>query len=271
MPPWLQALFLGAIQGLTEFLPISSDGHLALFQQWLGESFAFKSQPIAFDLVLHLGTLLPVLYFYRRELASILKATFSEMPKGGVSAWLKSDEHRWLAWMVVLGTIPTGLMGIGLKDVVEELFHSTTATCIGLFLTGCILYTTKLFAKDSSKEITIAFAILIGIAQGIAIAPGVSRSGCTITTALLLGIPREKAARYSFMLSIPAIVGASILMLKDGLEVPPGAGLALVVGFFTAMVVGYGALVMLVALVKRGGIHKFSYYLWPAAVVFYLL
>ncbi len=272
MPAWLQALILGAIQGLTEFLPVSSSGHLVLFQQWLGDRFTFLEQAVVFDLVLHLGTLLPVLWFYRRDLQKILAAIFGASPfgyAGGVLAWLRGDEHRWLAAMVVVATIPTGIMGVALKHEFERLFQSASAVCVALFVTGCLLFSTKLFAERAEKvqaALTPTTALLIGIAQGIAITPGISRSGSTIAVALLLGMRREQAARFSFMLFIPAIAGAVVLTLKDGVKLEGGSFLPLAIGFATALVVGYGALIMLVALVKRGGLHKFAYYLWPVSI-----
>lgn len=273
MPGWLQALILGVLQGLTEFLPVSSSGHLVVFQQWLGEGFTFLEQAVAFDLVLHVGTLLPVLWFYRKTLRDILRGTFSSSPishEGGPIAWLRADQNRWLAAMVVAATIPTGLIGVGLKDHFEKIFHSTTAVCVALIVTGALLYSTKLFERDpegTGAALTLRSALLIGLAQGMAITPGISRSGSTIAVALLLGLPRELAARFSFLLSIPAILGAVVLVMKDGVVLQESAWAALAIGFVSSMVVGYLALVMLVALVKRGGIYKFAYYLWPAAIV----
>jgi undecaprenyl-diphosphatase len=272
VPAWLQAFLLGLVQGLTEFLPVSSSGHLALVQQWLGEDFTFLEQALVFDLVLHLGTLLPVFYFYRRDLREILRSFFASSPlrhDGGPIAWLRADEHRWLASMVVVGTVPTGIMGIAFKDFFEARFHNTFDVCLELFISACLLYATKFFAERAEKvqaKLTVWVALLVGIAQGFAIAPGISRSGATIAVALLLGLPRELSARFSFLLSIPAILGAVVLMLKDGLSMQESSYGALVIGFFTSMVFGYLSLVMLVALVKRGGFHKFAYYLWPVSI-----
>lgn len=272
MPGWLQALILGVVQGLTEFLPVSSSGHLVLFQQWLGDAFMFAEDAVIFDLVLHVGTLLPVLFFYRADLVAIVQSLFSggeDLKQKGPVGWLQADRHRWLAVCVVLATIPTGAMGVGLKDVFESLFHDGRAVCGALFFTGCLLYATRFFGRGDvgRRELTIPVALLIGVAQGFAITPGISRSGSTIAIALLLGLDRDLAARFSFLLSIPAILGAVVLIAKDGVALGDEHVSALVVGFLAAMLVGYAALVMLVALVKRGGLHKFSYYLWPVAIV----
>ncbi len=274
MSGWLQALILGVLQGLTEFLPVSSSGHLVMLQTWLGKEFVFLEQAIAFDLVLHLGTLLPVLWFYRKEIAKILKALVSELPwkhEGGAGSWLRNNEERWLAAMVILAMIPTGAMGVGLKDLFKSLFHNITSVCIALFVTGCVLFATRFFGGGEKSRIQPGHALLIGIAQGIAITPGISRSGSTIATALLLGLNRELAARFSFLLSIPTILGAVVLTLKDGVNLDASAAGALAVGFFSSMLVGYAALVMLVALVKKGGLHNFSYYLWPISIIAWLM
>jgi len=271
VPGWLQALILGVVQGLTEFLPVSSSGHLVLAQHWLGEGFLFLQEAVAFDLVLHVGTLLPVLYFYRADLASIVQATFRESPfkyEGGPVGWLKGDKHRWLAFLVIIATIPTGLMGVGLKDIFESIFHDAATVCGALLFTGCLLFSTRFFAKGetSKRDLTIWMALLIGLAQGFAITPGISRSGSTIAVALMLGLDRDLAARFSFLLSIPAILGACVLVMKDGVTLSADVLPALAVGFVASMLVGYAALRMLVALVKRGGLHKFAYYLWPVAI-----
>lgn len=270
MDAWLQALLLGIVQGLTEFLPVSSSGHLVLSQAIFGEDFKFKDMAVAFDLVLHLGTLLPVLYFYRKDLVRIVRSYLTPSPSegGGLVNWLKADDARWLAAMVVVGMVPTAMIGLLLKDTFEQLFHSPQAVCIALIVTGALLLSTR-FTGGGARggALTLGVALAIGVAQGLAITPGISRSGSTIAVALLLGLDRDLAARFSFLLSIPAILGAAILVSKDGVSIPSGAGGALLIGFLASVVVGYLALVMLVALVRRGGLHNFTYYLWPAAAL----
>ena len=270
MSGWLQALLLGIVQGLTEFLPVSSSGHLVLFQIWLGDQFLFLKEAVAFDLVLHVGTLLPVLYFYRRDIGQILSALIRDLPSPSpqaVARWVAEDNHRWLAFVVVVGTIPTALMGILLKDTFESLFHDPRPVCYALIFTGFLLLSTRFFERQHGHtRLTLGMALIIGIAQGFAITPGLSRSGTTIAVALLLGVERDHAARFSFLLSIPAILGAVVLVAKDGVTLPSDAWFALLIGFVSAMVVGYLALWMLVALVRRGGLYRFAFYLWPAAI-----
>ncbi len=268
MAAWLQALLLGIVQGLTEFLPVSSSGHLVLAQAWLGDDFFAASDAVFFDLVLHVGTLLPVLWFYRADLGRIVKSVFDF---GGMDAglmpWLKADTDRWIAFLVCVATVPTGIIGATLEDTFEALFSSVTPVAIALTLTGILLFATRnLQDKASAPAFGIGMALMIGLIQGIAITPGISRSGSTIALALFLGLPRELAARFSFLLSIPAILGAVVLKSRHGIPLEGVDFSAVFVGFIAAIIVGYGALVMLVALVKRGGLHRFAWYLWPAAL-----
>ena len=253
----LHAGLLGVIQGLTEFLPVSSSGHLVLFQQFL----TVAEDEVLFDLVLHLGTLLPVLFFYRAQVRELIVD-----PIAGEGPWRQRPGVRLLA-LLVLATIPTAVIGVGLEDTFEALFDTPAALAITFAITGCLLFATR-FAGVGTRElsgVTPWQAVLLGIAQGAAITPGISRSGTTIAVALFMGIRREDAARFSFLMSVPAISGAVILKLKDvdgaGLD-PVGLG----VGFLAAMVSGYLALVLLVGLVKRGGFSYFAFYCWAAAI-----
>ncbi len=277
MSGWLQALILGIVQGLTEFLPVSSSGHLVLAEiliVWREGEFIFAKQQLAFNIVLHVGTLLPVLYYYRRDIGRILAALVRNPPLTRPSAlpgWVYSDPDRWTAFLVVVGTIPTGLIGIAFKDYFEETFNSVVPVALALLVTGVLLLLTRVLERpDGRVRLALWMALLIGISQGFAITPGISRSGTTIAVALLLGIERDQAARFSFLLSIPAILAAFTLETKNaldaGLTLPPGGYTALAVGFVSSMVVGYLALWMLVGLVRRGGFYLFTIYLWPAAV-----
>jgi len=271
MADWLQSLILGIIQGLTEFLPVSSSGHLVLFQAWLGDTFFASGDEVFFDLVLHVGTLLPVLWFYRADVAAIARSPMAGpglKEAGGLMAWLRAEPSRWVAAMVVVATIPTGLIGVLLEEQFEHLFSTVTPVCIALLCTGALLLSTRWIPErtDGTVALTLRTALLIGLAQGLAITPGISRSGSTIAIALFLGFDRDLAARFSFLASIPAILGAVVLKSRDGFSVADGDWFAVGVGFVAAFVVGYGALVMLVAIVKRGGLHRFTWYLWPAAI-----
>ena len=269
MVEWLQAVILGVLQGLTEFLPVSSSGHLVLAQEWLGESFFLPDeQKLFFDLVLHLGTLVPILWFYRRDVLEILsspRAGPGLSEAGGTLAWLRAHDARWLATLVVAGSVPTAILGLLLQDHFEDLFSSVTPVCVALLVTAAVLVGTRFVrgAGDPAK-LTLLAALLIGLVQGLAITPGISRSGSTIAVALFLGMDRALAARFSFLLSVPAILGAVVLKFDPALL--HGINwIAVGVGFLTSAVVGYVALVLLVGIVKRGGLHRFAWYLVPLA------
>ncbi len=272
MSGWLQALLLGVIQGLTEFLPVSSSGHLVLAQAWLGEQFVFLEDAVAFDLVLHVGTLLPVVWFYRTELKNILQSVLEARhgcPGGDWKAWVFDHEDRRFALFVVVGTVPLVVIGLGFRKVFENLFHNVTAVCIALLVTGSVLLLTRVTNRVGypRRHLSVGLALAIGLAQSLAITPGISRSGSTIAVALLLGVERSEAARFSFLLSIPAIMGAVVIVLKDGVGLNPQALVALAIGFLSSMLVGYAALRLLVVLVRRGGLYRFAFYLIPLAVM----
>ncbi|MDG1480969.1 MAG: undecaprenyl-diphosphate phosphatase [Myxococcota bacterium] len=254
----LSAILLGVVQGLTEFLPVSSSGHLVLFHSFLGAS----GDQVMFDLVLHVGTLLPVLVVYREDLLGIVRDVFA-----GEVPFLERRGVRLLLLMIV-GTIPTGIIGLLLEDVFEQLFSNVLSVGIALGVTGFVLWSTRYASPGKQDERTMPVwkAIVIGLAQGAAITPGISRSGSTIAAALLLGLDRETAARYSFLLSIPAISGAFILKLGD-VEGGDVSLLPLIVGFVAAAVSGYLALRFLIGLVRRGDFSRFSWYLWPLSAV----
>lgn len=251
------ALILGIVQGLTEFLPVSSSGHLVLFQEFL----PVAGDEVLFDLVVHIGTLLPVVWFYRATLLEMLRAPFVE--KGALS----ERPATRLILLVGLATLPTGVIGLGLKDVFESLFDSPQILAVTFAVTGCLLIATRFAKQGSTNAASMLYwqALLIGIAQGLAIAPGISRSGTTIAIALFLGMDREFAARFSFLLAIPAILGAFVLTAKDAVWAEVVFA-PLAVGFVASMISGYGALVLLVKLVKDGNFDKFAWYVWALAI-----
>ncbi|MCB9672729.1 MAG: undecaprenyl-diphosphate phosphatase [Alphaproteobacteria bacterium] len=251
----LGAAFLGILQGLTEFLPVSSSGHLVLFQQFL----EITGDTVLFDLVLHVGTLLPVLYFYREQVAVLVRD-----PLQGQGPFMERDGVR-LWGLLVAASVPTAIIGLTFEDTFDALFANPAALTITFAITGTLMLATR-FAPAPSRRLTLPLAIVLGIVQGMAITPGISRSGSTIAAALFLGIDREQAARFSFLMSVPAITGA---VLKKGLDADLAAfdPVALVVGFSTALVTGYLALVLLVELVKRGGLHWFAIWCYGAAIL----
>ena len=261
----LFATFLGVVQGLTEFLPVSSSGHLAVLQElwiWAGGDPTLFDEQVAFNLVLHVGTLLPVLIMYRADIGAVVSDVRGEGP------WLSRPGLRLGAWVVV-GTIPTGIIGLALKDVFEQLFGSIGMVGVAFALTGALLYRTRSLpaGERDISSMTWKHALIIGLAQGFAITPGISRSGTTIAVAIMLGLRRDLAARYSFLLSVPAILGAFVLEARH-LDLASSHAIApLLVGFVAAALSGWAALVVLLKLVKAGDFSRFAWYLWPLAAV----
>ena len=262
MPVLLFAILLGVVQGLTEFLPVSSSGHLVLFQQVFGHGIMGIEDHVAFDLVLHVGTLLPVVVMYRSDIAAIFRDLSGDGP------FMERSGLRLAIWVVV-GSVPTGIIGILFKDVFEQPVHHHTHGGVAFGLTAVLLWRTRSLTDRSRSILEMSWhdALIIGLAQGIAITPGISRSGTTIAVALMLGLRRELAARFSFLLSIPAILGAFLLKAKDFDFGSSQALLPLAVGFTAAAVSGWGALVLLLRLVRSGDFSRFAYYLAPLSIL----
>lgn len=251
----LTAAILGMVQGLTEFLPVSSSGHLVLGQALLGVE---TDGGAAFEVAVHAGTLLSVLLLFRREVLGLIRAVFTRGRKA--AAWGQDPELR-LAGAIIIGCVPAGLVGVLFKDDIEAAFGSASLAATALLGTGVFLLLTKL-AKPGDGAVGPGSALLIGIAQAVAILPGVSRSGSTIGVALFLGIEREAAARYSFLMSLPVIAGATALKGKDLLDAPPSAEMlaALGVGAVVSFVVGVASLSLLLGVVRRGWFSHFGWY-----------
>ena len=257
---WLEALVLGIVQGATEYLPVSSSGHLVIAQRLFG----LEESALFFDIVLHFGTLLAVVWFYRADLVKLASEAFAGL-RNLVSghSWnetLESYPGFRFALLIVVGTIPTALIGHTFEETFERLFGSVRLVGLMLIVTGTVLLLTRLARSGGrdAAEMTWVDALTIGVVQGLGITPGISRSGITIAAALLLGIERETAARYSFLLSVPSILGALVHRMSG---VDDGVGTtALVVGFGAAALTGYFCLSLLVRLVKRGRLSWFAPY-----------
>ena len=255
------SIILGIVQGLTEFLPVSSSGHLVLFQNLLG----FKEPELLLDCSLHLGTLLAVCLYLRHDLKSILMETkqFSSGFKEprGTKKFLSENPHASLALMALIGTLPTLLIGLLFRSTLESLFGSVNWVGMMLVVTGLVLAITKLIPEDHCRreKVVIVAALAVGAAQGLALIPGISRSGVTIVCGLVCGLKRELAARFSFLLAIPAIIGATVVQLNA--EALGRVGLLpLSLGFVAAALVGLIALKILMGMVRRGNLFWFAPY-----------
>jgi undecaprenyl-diphosphatase len=310
MPPWLQAIVLGIVQGLTEFIPISSSGHLVIVPYLAG----WPDPGLAFNVALHLGTALAVVVYFRRELVAMARGLLrggrgGQDPDGAI--------YRWLAILVALATIPVGVAGVLLEDLIGEAFTNPLVAAGFLLLTAALLTVGEWRRDARVKRATAARpapaadapvwrgswvgdaaqvdvmpvgmlpmgddtedphgttldrvrlrqALLIGLAQMVALLPGVSRSGATITGGMVAGLTREAATRFSFLLSLPALLGAFVVSLPDLAEPGPYSGAAIAGAVVASFLAGYAAVRFLVALVARDRLTGFARYCVFVAVV----
>jgi undecaprenyl-diphosphatase len=249
---WIQALLLGVIQGLTEFLPVSSSGHLVLGQRLLG----LTEPHLLFDVAVHVGTLTAVVVVFADDLRLMVSSLVPGRDRDG--------RGRRLLTLVAVGMVPAAIAGLLFRDAFEALYASILAVGLALLATGSLLMLTSMIPRGTRnlKNRGLLTAFFVGVAQAIAIVPGISRSGATISVGLLLGLGRGSAARLSFLLSIPAILGALVLQLAD-VGAPAARDLMpLMVGAGSAAVTGYLALRLLVGLVQKGRLHWFAFYCW---------
>lgn len=246
----IEVLILAIIQGITEWLPVSSSGHLALVQQYLG-----LNVPLLFDLILHLGTLFVVLIVFWKDVKKLLRAL--------AQLNFKTEEGK-LALYVIVGSIPTAIIGFLLEDTFKSFFSNVLVIGLALIINGCVLYVSKL-PKNKNRPLNYLDALFIGTAQGVALIPGISRSGATISTGLLRRVKREKAFQYSFLLFIPAVIGAT---LAEGVKEWHSLAVAgidfasIALGLIVTIVVGYVFLMLLRKIVVKGRFHLFAYYCW---------
>ncbi len=250
-----QIVLLGILQGATEFLPVSSSGHLVIVPYLLG----WTASSLVVDTVLHLGTLVAILIYFRRDLLALGEAWWQSVRSRSVA----SPEAR-LAWLIVLASVPAALIGFLLEDWFASLFARPRAAALFLLGTAALLLLSEYLARRSRclESMSWRDALFIGLAQSLAIAPGLSRSGSTIAAGLILGYRRADAARFSFLLAVPIILGSGLyqlLQLADGGDLGVSLG-GLALGFLAAGLTGYGAIAGLLALVKRQSLWPFALY-----------
>lgn len=250
----IKAIILGTLQGLTEFLPISSSGHLVLGSELLN----FQEQGLAFDVFVHLGTLVSVCIVFRKELSAMILAPFAVLQK-------RADKEltKFFYWdiYIVMATLPAVGVGLFLKDSIATIFTNILLVYCMLFVTGVIMVTTP-YIRERKVKLNCPRAVLIGCAQAMAILPGLSRSGSTIFMGMLLGLNRETVARFSFIMSIPAILGAVVLQSRDLLANPPEAGILLIIsaGMISSAISGYFAIILLLNVIRKNKLQYFGYY-----------
>lgn len=264
----VSAIILGAVQGLSEFLPISSSGHLALIPHILGVETG-----LAFDTVLHIGTLIAIFTFFWKDIVNLIKGfilSIIDLSEGfdKFKQGLNTNAEKRFAWLIIIGTIPTGIIGILFKDAVETIFRGTIFIGIFLIITGIILYYSERHSSGhiKAKDMSFSQAVIVGICQGFAVLPGISRSGSTIASGLCLGLEREYAARYSFLLSVPAVVAAGLLQIKDIANIDASLTV-LLAGFISSVIFGYLAIKLLMKMIKGWSLNIFAYYCWIVGIL----
>lgn len=253
---WLDALILGVIQGLTEFLPVSSSGHLELGKAILGDN-SVPEESLLFTVVLHFATALSTIIVFRKDIFNLIAGMFSG----------KMDDVIF-AGKIILSMVPAVIVGLFFEEQLESLFNGN------IILVGCMLIVTGLLlflagrAKNTGKNISWKDALLIGISQAIAMLPGVSRSGATISTSVMLGNDRTKAARFSFLMVVPLIFGKIAKDIISGdISMESSASIPLLIGFIAAFVTGLIACTWMISLVRKAKLHYFSYYCFAVGLI----
>lgn len=253
----LQAIILGIVQGITEFLPVSSSAHLVLVPYWLGWTIP-PDQVFAFDVIVQLGTLVAVIIYFWKDLLEILSAVV----RGIIQRKPFEEQAARQGWLVVLATVPAGIFGMTVKPMIEEAFHSPMVTGLLLLVTAAMLIIGEMVGKHTRKleEVTWLDALIIGVFQAIALFPGISRSGSTITGGLIRQLNRDAAARFSFLMSIPIMVAAGGVEAQHLHSIPNfGSFLpALLIGTITAGLVGFVAIKWLLTFLRKHSLSVFS-------------
>lgn len=256
----LQAVILGVVQGLTELLPVSSSAHLVIAQSYMA---GFDQPGVLFDAVLHLGTLFSVIYFFRKDIFAL---TVSVLP--GLSRHAIPEEQqkacRKVVGLILISTAITAIIGFTFKEKIEALFSSVAVAAAMLFVTGLLLFFSdwKKHVDKTEENLSVTGAAMIGLIQAAALVPGISRSGSTIVGGIFLGLKREAAARYSFLLSVPAIIGAVALQAPHFAAVAPGEFIPYALGFATSAITGFFSLYLLYFVIRRAKLRFFAYYCW---------
>ena len=261
MSEMIKSIILGIIQGLTEFLPVSSSGHLELAKYFLGTNFV-GSESLTMSVILHIATALSTVFVFRKEIWDLLKGVFT-------STW---NEDKEFALKIIISMIPAGLIGYFLESKLETLFEGKVVfVAFMLIITGFLLLISD-FAKDKDRKVGYWDSFIIGVAQAIALLPGISRSGSTISTSVLLGIKKERAAFFSFIMVLPLIFGKMFKDMMDGVYVNSDiSAITMISGGLAAFIVGIFACKWMVVLVKNSKLRYFAYYCFAVAGISLLL
>jgi undecaprenyl-diphosphatase len=253
----LKAILLGIIQGLSEFLPISSSGHLVIAEHLLN----FQEGGLAFEVFVHFGSLIAVLLVFRKDIMEMIRALPDIFRLKSPQIPEERKNFAFLDIYIIIASIPAALIGVLLEDTIENIFENHRLALSMLFVTGVIMWSAR-YTHEKRDRMNGLQAVLIGIAQACAIIPGISRSGSTIVTGLWLGIPRDMVAKFSFILSVPVILGATFLKLVDLIEypLPKSELLNLIIASVTAMLSGYLAILWILDIIKKQKLEWFGVY-----------
>jgi len=261
----IKTILLGIIQGLTEFLPVSSSGHLVLSRHFLNQGES--TGDLSLEVFLHLGSLLAVFIFFRKEISALFMSLFK---------WDKSEksiEHHQQIFYILIATAVTGIIGLSFKDLIENLFSNAILVAIFLSVTGIIIFFSDKIRTGQLKSGEIGFfrALFIGLGQAIAITPGISRSGTTIAFSLFSGMKREEAASFSFLLSIPAILGANIMEFESLSTLNMADLVNYLAGFIAAFISGYLVIGFLLKMIQKAQLKYFAFYCWAISLISIIL
>ena len=252
----LKIIILAIVQGLTEFLPVSSSGHLALAEYLLG----IESPGVTLEVFLHFGTFMSVLVIFWKDIIKIILAVFGNFWK----VWkyptvMKENENFAMGIYIIISMIPAGIVGLLFEEQFDGLFDNICMVGLALIITGTVLFLTQ-WAQNERRPLNWWRTILMGIAQAIAIIPGISRSGSTVSTGMFLGMPREKVAKFSFLMALPLIFGATIMKAKEALATDGFVWSGIIIGTVTAFLFGYFAVKWLLRAITRGRLYMFGFY-----------
>ncbi len=264
---YLQAIILGLVQGVAEFLPISSSGHLVLFQTFF-QMENYEESQMLFSVLLHFGTLVTVCVYYWRDVWEMIREFFlgiRDLVRPGGGGKTQPPPARRMVMLIIVATLPLFLV-LPIKNWMETVFYNNIAVSIALLVTGCMLFFSDRLSRGhkNAKNATVVDALVVGVAQAIGTIPGISRSGITISAGMMRGLDRKFAVRFSFLMSLPAVLGANILELADAVQqgVPDGMVPKYIVGVVVAGVVGYFAIRLVNLLSDKGKFGLFAYYCW---------
>ena len=254
----IEAIILGIVQGLTEFLPVSSSGHIELGKAILNIQ---TTDNLLFSIVVHGATAFSTIIVFRKVIIELFKGLLQ----------FKNNESLHYTLKIIISMIPVGIIGVLFEDKIEALFTGNVLFVgVMLIITG-ILLTITFYFKNTNKDVSFGRAIIIGFAQAVAILPGISRSGSTISTALILGVDKEKATRFSFIMVLLPIIGATLLKVKDYIDTPALSGgismAALVIGFSAAFISGLAACTWMIKIVRKGKLIYFAYYCFAVGLI----